>query len=56
MVVEHKIKDVDDKVCVGCPQNWENVCRAFSTPHSKAEYEYRTSKLPKKYCYPTHRY
>ncbi len=55
-MVEHKILKVDDKVCEGCPQNWEAVCRAYSMPHSEEEREFRTQGKIRMLCLPTHRY
>lgn len=55
-MVDHKAYKVGDKVCVGCPQNWEGDCTAYNMPGSKAEYEHRTSKLPKMNCMPNKRY
>lgn len=53
MHVEHKIfKNVLDSVCLGCPQNWENICRAYSMPHSQNEREFRLSNGGGMNCQP----
>lgn len=39
--IVHKIRLVDDKICLACPQCFENECRAFSMPESKAEWAQR---------------
>ena len=55
-MVEHKIANVKDVICVGCPQNWANVCRAYSMPESNEEYKSRTVHIaegkPGMKCFP----
>lgn len=36
-MVAHKIMDVADATCRGCPQNWQGECRAYEVPHSPEE-------------------
>ncbi len=41
------------KVCEGCPQNWENKCRAYAMALSKEEREHRMQGEPMMNCQPT---
>ena len=36
-----KVANVPDSVCVGCPQNWYNECRAYLVPSSAEEADHR---------------
>ncbi len=41
MGVANKIAAVSDDLCLRCPQCWQDECRAFHVPHSRAEAEHR---------------
>jgi len=41
--IKRKISNVSDEVCQGCTQLWNDECRAYSMPHSKAEEAHRSS-------------
>ena len=49
-MIENKIRSVDDSVCNGCPQNWEDGCTAFQMPHSEAERIHRSIPYPIMNC------
>ena len=41
MHIANKIAAVSDDLCLRCPQCWQDECRAFLLPHSRAEAEHR---------------
>ncbi len=53
--IAHKIREVPDETCQGCPQNWEGECRAYEIPHSRQEREYREQDGGKTNCFPNRR-
>jgi len=42
----HKIQNVPDSLCNKCHQNWDDECRAFQLPRSKAEREFKLEGEP----------
>jgi len=44
--IRNKIRNVSDKVCLGCTQLWQNECRAFCMPRSEAERQARLQDGP----------
>ena len=45
-MIYHKIREIQDKVCEGCSQNYYGECRAYEMPHSQEESEQRKSGMP----------